>query len=122
MQAYSFGRVGQEEVMNMREAVYVTESNAMAIDEVAHVITGANGSVRLTPREYSLLTCLVSHKGAPVSRSELLRDAWDWEYASELKTKTVDMHVRRLRVKLERAGFNPQIIATVRGRGYSFNA
>ena len=91
------------------------------IDEDARTIRGANGPIELTPREYSLLTCLVDHAGTPVSRPELLRDAWHWNYASELKTKTVDMHVRRLRMKLELAGFDPRLITTVRGFGYAFN-
>ena len=87
-----------------------------------HVIKGQGGSVGLTPREYYLLSCLIAHGGAPVSRAELLRDAWGWEHADELKTKTVDMHIRRLRVKLEEAGLDPQTVSTVRGEGYAFSA
>ena len=93
----------------------------VAIDERNHSIAGSNGSVDLTPREYSLLACLVNNAGHPVSRPELLRDAWHWDYANDLKTKTVDMHVRRLRMKFEQAGADPKLICTVRGCGYAFN-
>ena len=92
------------------------------IEKSDRVICGANGKVNLTPREYNLLACLAAHAGTPVSRDELLSDAWGWDYASELKTKTVDMHVRRLRMKFERAGLDPSAISTVRGQGYAYIA
>lgn len=94
----------------------------LQIDETTHAINGVNGEVDLTPREYGLLACLADHAGAPVSRTDLLQDAWEWDNASDLKTKTVDMHVRRLRVKFERAGLDPNLIATVRGCGYALIA
>ena len=92
------------------------------IDEGNRTISGANGKVKLTPCEYSLLACLVNHAGCALSRSDLLRDAWHWDYACEVRTKTVDMHVRRLRVKFERAGIDPKLVTTVRGYGYAFKA
>lgn len=95
---------------------------SLHIDQRAHAINGMNGDVGLTPREYELLACLADHAGAPVSRTELLHDAWSWDNAGDLKTKTVDMHIRRLRMKFERAGLDPQLIATVRGRGYALIA
>ena len=95
---------------------------AIAIDREKHSISGENESVGLTPCEYNLLTCFVDNAGRTLSRPDLLRDAWHWDYATEVRTKTVDMHVRRLRAKLERAGLDPKLIVTVRGRGYAFNA
>ena len=99
-----------------------TKSAPLQIDVTTHAINGSNGPVGLTPREYGLLSCLVDHAGSPMSRTDLLSDAWGWDYASELKTKTVDMHVRRLRMKFERAGLDPNAISTVRGRGYAYIA
>ena len=96
------------------------ETTIVSIDESNRSIEGSNGSIDLTPREYSLLICLLSNAETPLSRSDLLRDAWHWDYAAELKTKTVDMHVRRLRMKFAQAGIDPNHIATVRGRGYAF--
>ena len=99
-----------------------TKTEPLQINVTTHAINGANGTVGLTPREYGLLSCLVDHAGSPMSRTDLLRDAWGWDYASELKTKTVDMHVRRLRMKFERAGLDPSAISTVRGCGYAYIA
>lgn len=98
------------------------KTEPLQINVSARAINGVNGAVDLTPREYNLLSCLVDHAGSPMSRTDLLRDAWGWDYASELKTKTVDMHVRRLRMKFERAGLDPSTISTVRGRGYAYIA
>ena len=101
------------------------KTNSIKFSEIVkneRAICGENGKVCLTPREYNLLACLAAHAGSPVSRDELLSDAWGWDYASELKTKTVDMHVRRLRMKFERAGLDPSAISTVRGQGYAYIA
>ena len=106
----------------MRDNANTDVTKVIPMNASARIIKGTKGSVGLTPREFELLVCLVDHAGNPVSRAELLRDAWNWDYATELKTKTVDMHVRRLRVKLERAGFDPKVISTVRGCGYAFTA
>ena len=106
----------------MNTATATTQTPFLQINMRTHMINGAKGAVGLTPREYSLLAYLVNHAGSPVSRDELLSVAWGWNYASELKTKTVDMHVSRLRTKLKRAGLDPSTISTVRGRGYSFVA
>ena len=92
------------------------------VDKRTHAINGCRGDVWLTPREYELLACLADHEGNPVSRVELLHDAWDWDNADSLKTKTVDMHVRRLRMKFEQAGLDPKLIKTIRGRGYALSA
>ena len=94
----------------------------IAIDKENHAIKGNGGKVGLTPCEYSLLTCLVENSGRALSRPDLLRDAWHWDYATEVRTKTVDMHVRRLRAKFERAGIDPKTIVTVRGYGYALIA
>ena len=105
----------------MRKSISNGLGNAFTVDVNAHPVSGPHGSIGLTPREFNLLTCLMRNEGHPMSRSDLLRDAWEWDFAGELKTKTVDMHIRRLRKKLEQAGCNPRLIITVRGRGYAFN-
>ena len=76
--------------------------------------------IDLTPREFELLACLMRHGGKVLSRDQLLREAWGWEYLVE--TKTVDTHVKRLRDKLESAGVDPTLVETVRGYGYRFRA
>ncbi|MFM8558067.1 MAG: response regulator transcription factor [bacterium] len=69
----------------------------------------------LTPREFDLLAFLVRHPGRVLSRDELLRKVWGYDYVGE--TRTVDVHVRRLRAKL---GDAADRIETVLGSGYKF--
>ena len=70
----------------------------------------------LSDREAALLAYLSQHRGRAVGRDELLRDVWSID-ATRVQTRTVDMHVARLREKLRDAE-EPRIIMTVRGRGY----
>ena len=76
--------------------------------------------VALTPTEFRLLTVLVDRKGRTQSRQRLLEQAWevDTRIATRSQTRTVDMHIRRLRQKLGQLGHR---IETVRGFGYRFN-
>lgn len=71
----------------------------------------------LTPLEFRLLTVLMERRGRVQSRRELLRSVWDTE--ADIETRTVDMHVARLRSKLGEAG---DLVETVRGFGYRFRA
>ena len=93
-------------------------AGGITLDEDAHTATGEAGDIELTPREFELLGCLMKNAGKVVTREELLRDAWGWEYLTE--TKTVDTHIKRLRDKIGNAGYDPGIVETVRGYGYRF--
>jgi two-component system response regulator RegX3 len=94
--------------------------SGIALDEGAHVATNGETLIDLTPREFELLACLMRHAGKVLSREQLLREAWGWEFLVE--TKTVDTHVKRLRDKLEAADVDPSLVETVRGYGYRFRA
>ena len=96
------------------------ELAGIALDEASHVAEADGRPIDLTPREFELLACLMRHGGKVLSRDQLLREAWGWEYLVE--TKTVDTHVKRLRDKLEAAGVDPALVETVRGYGYRFRA
>lgn len=96
----------------------VITASGVRIDEGTHAATSESGPIDLTPREFELLATLMRHAGKVLSRDQLLRDAWGWEYLVE--TKTVDTHVKRLRDKLESAEVDPSLIETVRGYGYRF--
>jgi two-component system response regulator RegX3 len=96
------------------------EMAGITLDEAAHVAEADGRLIDLTPREFELLACLMRHGGKVLSRDQLLREAWGWEYLVE--TKTVDTHVKRLRDKLEAAGVEPALVETVRGYGYRFRA
>ena len=80
-------------------------------------VTLADAEIQVTPTEFRLLTTLLEKRGRTLSREQILREAWraDSEAARRINTRTVDMHVRRLRTKLGPAG---AWIETVRGFGY----
>lgn len=98
----------------------VVTVNGITLDEEAHSASGDKGPIDLTPREFELLASLMKNSGKVVSREDLLRDAWGWEYLTE--TKTVDTHIKRLRDKIQAAGYDPALVETVRGYGYRFKA
>lgn len=93
-------------------------AGGITLNEDAHTAQGDKGPIDLTPREFELLSCLMHNAGKVVSREDLLRGAWGWEYITE--TKTVDTHIKRLRDKIEAAGYDPKLVETVRGYGYRF--
>lgn len=97
----------------------VYEASGITLSEDAHTATGEHGDIELTPREFELMAALMKQAGKVVSREDLLREAWGWEYLTE--TKTVDTHIKRLRDKIEAAGYDPAIVETVRGYGYRFH-
>lgn len=108
-------RRGSNSVANTRNVVTV---NGITLDEDAHSASGDKGEIDLTPREFELLASLMKNAGKVVSREELLRDAWGWEYLTE--TKTVDTHIKRLRDKISAAGYDSALVETIRGYGYRF--
>jgi two-component system phosphate regulon response regulator PhoB len=85
----------------------------LEIDTAAHVVRVAGEPVELTPTEYKLLLLLAERRGRVQERAHLLESVW--EAAPDIQTRTVDMHVQRLRAKLGVAG---EMIETVRGFGY----
>jgi two-component system phosphate regulon response regulator PhoB len=89
----------------------------LALDVSAHRATLEGEELVLTPTEFRLLQALIERRGRTQSRRQLLERAWDVEsdVAERLQTRTVDMHVRRLRTKLGEVG---EWIETVRGFGY----
>ncbi len=85
------------------------------VDVSAMAVTVEGKPVDLTPTEYRLLLALLERKGRVQSRQQLLETAWDIHV--HIETRTVDMHIQRLRAKLGDAG---DLIETVRGFGYRF--
>ena len=106
--------------MDAQQESTALTASGITLDEDRHTATGENGLIDLTPREFELLAALMKDAGKVVTREDLLREAWGWEYITE--TKTVDTHIKRLRDKLSAAGFDPAIIETVRGYGYRLRA
>jgi two-component system phosphate regulon response regulator PhoB len=90
-------------------------ADTIQIDRSAHEVTVAGRALDLTATEYKLLLTLVERRGRVQSRPQLLEAVWDAN--AEIQTRTVDMHVQRLRAKLGASGDQ---IETVRGFGYRF--
>jgi DNA-binding response OmpR family regulator len=87
----------------------------LSIDPAAHIVTVGDAPVSLTRREFDLLRALVEARGRVLSREYLLDHVWGYTAAEEIESRTVDVHVRRLRQKL---GAEGQRIGTVTGVGY----
>ncbi len=95
----------------------VVKIGPVRIDRAAHEVHVDEDIVDLTPTEYKLLLTLAERKGRVLARTLLLETVW--EAAPDIQTRTVDMHVQRLRAKLGDAG---DMIETVRGFGYRINS
>jgi two-component system phosphate regulon response regulator PhoB len=93
----------------------VLAAGPINVDRAAHRVTLDGGEMDLTATEYKLLVTLAERRGRVQSRAQLLETVW--EAHPGIQTRTVDMHVQRLRAKLGDAG---DLIETVRGFGYRF--
>jgi two-component system phosphate regulon response regulator PhoB len=89
----------------------------ISIDRAAHKVSVDGTELQLTSTEYKLLLTLVERRGRVQTRPQLLETVW--EAQPDIQTRTVDMHVQRLRTKL---GEHGKLVETVRGFGYRFRA
>jgi DNA-binding response OmpR family regulator len=87
----------------------------MELDRNARFIRTPHGSVALNPKEYDLLELLLSQPGHLFPREEIVQRVWHHRYLSS--SRTLDVHIKRLRTKLEQVGAEV-VLATVRGVGY----
>lgn len=90
----------------------------LMISNTAREVTVGGEPVTLSLKEFELLYLLASHRNRVFTREQLLELIWGYEYSGE--TRTVDVHVRNLRKKIEKDPEQPQYIQTVRGMGYKF--
>jgi DNA-binding response OmpR family regulator len=90
----------------------------LVIDLDRHEVLVRGQALRLKPKEFELLVFLTRHPGMALSRDLLLERVWGWDYGGG--SRTVDVHVRWLREKVEADPANPEHIVTVRGIGYCF--
>jgi len=87
----------------------------LEIDENAHYISVDNEAVDLTPKEFELLLYMADHAGRALSREQILNAVWNYDYYGDVRT--VDAHIKNIRVKLGPKG---EYIKTIRGVGYRF--
>ena len=97
----------------------VITAGDLAIDTAARQVRIQGELIDLKPKEYDLLLYLTKHPGIVLSRDALLREVWG--YAYPVDTRTIDVHVRGIRQKIERDPSQPALIETVRGYGYRFS-
>ena len=97
----------------------ITTGN-IKIDTARRQVFRKNERIRLTGMEFSLLELLVNNSGQAYSRNEILQYVWAYPPDHRIDTRVVDVHISRLRSKLETDPANPELILTARGIGYMF--
>ncbi|MFG1359206.1 winged helix-turn-helix domain-containing protein [Xanthobacter pseudotagetidis] len=91
----------------------------LELDRLSHSVTRGGKEIVLQPREFRLLEYLMRHAGQVVTRTMLLENVWDYHF--DPQTNVIDVHVSRLRSKIDK-GFEVPLIHTVRGAGYMVRA
>ncbi len=96
----------------------VVEAGPVRMDVDRHTVTVNNEPVNLPLKEFDLLELLMRNSGRVLTRGQLIDRVWGADYVGD--TKTLDVHVKRLRAKIEQDPANPVYLLTVRGLGYKF--
>ncbi len=103
-----------------KTAKNVITTGNIKIDTARRQVYRKNERIRLTGMEFSLLELLVNNSGSAFSRNEILQHVWAYPPDHRIDTRVVDVHISRLRSKLETDPANPELILTARGIGYMF--
>jgi DNA-binding response OmpR family regulator len=90
----------------------------LTIDLMRREVLLDNQPLVMKPKEYELIVFFAQHRGQALSREYILKKVWSWEFTGD--SRTVDVHVRWMREKIEADPSNPQRLVTVRGVGYRF--
>ena len=98
----------------------IVEAGPVRIDIDRHAVTVRGQQVNLPLKEFDLLELLMRNAGRVLTRAQLIDRVWGADYVGD--TKTLDVHIKRLRAKVEEDPGNPVFIQTVRGLGYRFEA
>ncbi len=106
------------EVANVTQEGALLRVGSLTIDIASRTVTKGVKDIELNPKEFDLLVYFSRHPGVVMSREALLREVWGYEY--HVDTRTVDVHIRWLRLKLEETPATPKMLITVRGSGYRF--
>jgi two-component system, OmpR family, response regulator RegX3 len=96
----------------------VLTAGAVRMDVERHIVTVEDRQVQLPLKEFELLRMLLLNAGRVMTRTQLIDRVWGSDYVGD--TKTLDVHVKRLRSKIEKDPANPTMLTTVRGLGYKF--
>ena len=104
---------------NPKEAETIYRVGDLELDRLAHTAKRGGKDIILQPREFRLLEYLMRHAGQVVTRTMLLENVWDYHF--DPQTNVIDVHISRLRSKIEK-GFDTPLLHTVRGAGYMLKA
>jgi two-component system OmpR family response regulator len=96
----------------------IIKVGGLEIDFARHKVSQSGTTIDLSPKEFDLLAFLLKNREQVFSRDQLLEKVWGYDYAGD--TRTVDVHIRWLRQKIEVDPANPKHLLTVRGIGYKF--
>lgn len=97
-------------------APHVLKVGAIELDTIGRVVRGPQGPAHLTPKQCQLLAIFMLRPNQVISREDLMKDIWDTHYLGD--TRTLDVHIRWLREKIEVEPMKPVILVTVRRIGY----
>ena len=118
---YAFAELlARVEVLSRRKGAENAEPTVyrvgtLELDRLSHKLTRSGKDIVLQPREFRLLEYLMRHAGQVVTRTMLLENVWDYHF--DPQTNVIDVHISRLRSKIDR-GSEPPVLHTVRGAGY----
>ena len=101
------------------EKIEVLKADDIQVNVNKHIVTKNGQEIELTLKEFQILKLLIENKGNVLTRTFLLDKIWGYDYYGE--TRTLDVHIRYLRKKVEEDDKNPKLIETIRGVGYRFN-
>ena len=98
----------------------ILQSGKLVLNKESHMVTLKGGNVPMSPREFNLLALLMENPNRVLTRDQMLSFIWGENWFGDIRT--VDVHIRWLRKKIERDPGTPKIITTVRGVGYRFDS
>ncbi len=99
-------------------AASAVEVGGVRLDRARHEVRVDGAPVDLPPKEFALLAYLMEHAGRVLTRDQLIHEVWGSDYVGD--TKTLDVHIRRIRRRIEADPNDPRYVRTVRGVGYRF--
>ncbi len=111
-------KIMQEENSSEGDKHKIYKTKNLEIDDTRREVLLDGEPIDLKPKEYDLLLYLLQHKGQMLSRKLILERVWGWDYFGD--SRTVDVHIRWLREKIEQDPSKPKRIITVRSAGYRF--
>ncbi|HAV10773.1 MAG TPA: DNA-binding response regulator [Dehalococcoidia bacterium] len=112
------GVTHQPKALSSEPIKNLLKTKNLEIDLGRHRVTRGESVIELSPKEFDMLSFLLQHRGQVITRDQLLEHIWHYDYAGD--SRTIDVHIRWLRQKIETNPTDPKYIITVRGVGYKF--